>query len=402
MPWHENGQLVGVTGVTIDITERKRAERAAARLAAIVESSDDAILSYSPEGVIETWNAGAERLCGYAAEEVIGQRREIARSSRVEAAPVRRRAGRRHGEYESRAMRRDGSVLDTSVTMSPIRAADGAIVGVSCVWQDITERKKIERALHENQAMLEAALSSMTDAVFISDAEGRFVHFNEAFTTFHRFNSREETLRSLEDYPAILDVLLANGEPAPLEQWAVPRALRGEIGTSVEYGLRRKDTGERWVGSYCFAPIRSDGAIVGSVVTGRDITAWKNVEAEREARERELARLAQAAEHGTDAIISFDLDSRIVHWSPGAGRLYGFSADEVLGLTLDQVDALTSEPDETTIRGQEAIRKVLAGEPSRQLQFPAPAQGRHDPGHARDAHPVDARRQADRPDERLG
>ena len=59
-------------------------------------------------------------------------------------------------------------------------------------------------------------------------------------------HSREQTLRSLEDYPAILEVFMTNGEPAPLEQWAVPRALRRELGTNVEYGLPRKDTGERW------------------------------------------------------------------------------------------------------------------------------------------------------------
>jgi PAS domain S-box-containing protein len=291
VPWHVDAQLVGVTGVTIDITERKRAEQTAARLAAIVESTDDAIVTYSPEGVIETWNAGAERLSGYTAQEVIGQRREMLAGEGWARRPFDDVLAGGTARYESRAKRRDGSMFDTGVTMSPIRGADGTIVGVSCIWQDITERKQIERNLRQNQATLEAALSSMTDAVFISDAQGQFVHLNEAFTTFHRFTSREQTLSSLEDYPAILEVFMASGEPAPLEQWAVPRALRGEVGTNVEYGLRRRDTGERWVGSYSFAPIRSaDGTIVGSVVAGRDITGWKNAQAELEQAQR-LARL---------------------------------------------------------------------------------------------------------------
>ena len=139
----------------------------------------------------------------------------------------------------------------------------------------MTERKRAE----QTAARLAAIVESTDDAIV--------TYSHEALTTFHRFTSREQTLRSLEDYRAILEVFVTNGEPAPLEQWAVPRALRGELGTNVEYGLRRKDTGERWVGSYSFAPIRSaDGTIVGSVVTSRDITAWKNAQAELEQARR--------------------------------------------------------------------------------------------------------------------
>ncbi len=175
------------------------------------------------------------------------------------------------------------SMLDAFTILSPVRDDDGEITDFR--YRYINEAYC--GLVGEDQATLEAALSSMTDAVFISDADGRFVVFNEAFTTFHRFTSREQTLTSLEDYPAVLEVFMANGEPAPVEQWAVPRALRGELGTNVEYGLRRKDTGERWVGSYSFAPIRSaDGTIAGSVVTGRDITAWKNAQFELEQAQR--------------------------------------------------------------------------------------------------------------------
>ncbi len=344
-----------------------------ALLGAIVGCSSDAIVTATLDGVITSWNAAAEQMYGYSADEAVSNHVSVLFAPGQEdelswmLATIAR--GERVIHLETTRRRKDAQLIDVSMTVLPMRDTQGRIVGAATIAQEIAERKQIGRKLLESQAMLEAALSSMTDAVFISDAQGRFVHFNEPFTTFHRFNSREETLRSLQDYPAILEVFMSSGEPAPLEQWAVPRALRGEIGTSVEYGLRRKDTGERWVGSYNFAPIRSaDGTIVGSVVTGRDITAWKNAQAERRTRERELARLAQAAEHGTDAIVSLDLDLRIIHWSSGAGRLYGLTADEVLGLTLDQLNALTSEPGETTVRGQEAARRVLAGEPPRQVE----------------------------------
>jgi len=139
--------------------------------------------------------------------------------------------------------------------------------------------RHVAEALATSNSKLAAALASMTDAVFISDSEGRFVEFNEAFATFHKFRNKEECAKTLAEYPAFLEVFMASGERAPLEQWAVPRALRGETVQDIEYGLRRKDTGETWVGSYSFSPIRNqDGAIVGSVVVGRDVTARKRME----------------------------------------------------------------------------------------------------------------------------
>ena len=157
------------------------------------------------------------------------------------------------------------------------------------------QREEAAEALRESRAKLEAALASMTDAVFISDAEGRFIDFNDAFATFHRFKSKDECVKTFAEYPDILDVFMASGELAPLDQWAVPRALRGETVTNAEYTLRRKDTGETWVGSYSFSPIRDkDGKIVGSVVAGRDITDLKRAEEALRKSEQEFRALAEA------------------------------------------------------------------------------------------------------------
>ncbi len=160
------------------------------------------------------------------------------------------------------------------------------------------EREKAAKALFEGRAKLEAALASMTDAVFISDAQGRFIDFNDAFAMYYRFRNKDECFTTLAEYPNVLDVLLPDGTPAPLDTWAVTRALRGETATNAEYMLRRKDTGETWVGSYSFAPIRDkEDAIVGSVVVVRDITERKRMEDElRKSRDELEMRVQERTE----------------------------------------------------------------------------------------------------------
>ena len=159
-------------------------------------------------------------------------------------------------------------------------------------WEQMesSKRKETEQAatlqsscLQESQAKLETALVSMTDAVFISDTQGNFTNFNDAFATFHKFKNKDECSKIFAEYPDILDVFMADGTSAPVDMWAVHRALRGETGTDVAYTLRRKDTGETWIGSYSFAPIYDkDSAIVGSIVIARDITEQKRTDYERE------------------------------------------------------------------------------------------------------------------------
>src|SRR5215211_264347 len=134
------------------------AELAQARLAAIVESADDAIISKSLEGVITTWNRGAERMFGYTADEIIGRPvTDLFPEDHIDEEPAilaRIRAGERVEHYETVRRRKDGKLLDISLTVSPIRAPDGRIVGASKVARDITERKATEEALREQTEAL--------------------------------------------------------------------------------------------------------------------------------------------------------------------------------------------------------------------------------------------------------
>ncbi len=162
--------------------------------------------------------------------------------------------------------------------------------------------------------------------MFISDADGRFIDFNDSFATFYRFKSKAECAKTLAEYLNFLDVFMPNGELAPFDMWSAPQALRGETATNVEYSLRRKDTGETWIGSYSFGPIRNgNGLIVGSVVTARDITQKKadeleirklNEELEQRVRERtaELEATNKELEAFTYSV-SHDLRAPLRHIS---------------------------------------------------------------------------------------
>jgi PAS domain S-box-containing protein len=144
------GENASRSVVTVqDITQRKTAELAAQHLAAVVESSDDAILAMDLDGTITSWNLGAERLYGYAADEILGQpvallipaeRRD---DESIIIASIRN--GRRVDHYETVRQRKDGSLVDVSLTVSPVEAPDGTIVGASKIARDITERSEAQQ-----------------------------------------------------------------------------------------------------------------------------------------------------------------------------------------------------------------------------------------------------------------
>src|SRR6478735_7705222 len=141
----KGGQVVPIPG---DVTGRERTEELRQVLAAIVESSDDAIIAKTLDGVITSWNRGAERIFGYAADEIIGRHISVLKppehSEDVIQILERIRHGERVNHFETKRCTKDGRIIDVSLSVSPIREVDGTIVGASKVARDITERKRAE------------------------------------------------------------------------------------------------------------------------------------------------------------------------------------------------------------------------------------------------------------------
>lgn len=153
------GKTVGVTSAAFDITKRKRAEAERSFLASVVESSEDAIFVRTLEGIIVTWNAGAQRMFGYSAQEAVGRSVSILipadRAGEVSRINTQIKRGERMEHYETVRLRKDGSQIYVSLTNSPMRGPEGKVNGVSTIARDITKRKQLEMEILETNETLQ-------------------------------------------------------------------------------------------------------------------------------------------------------------------------------------------------------------------------------------------------------
>jgi len=174
-----DGNVIGAVNCFQDITERKRTEEATLRLAAIVENSDDAIVSKDLHGIITTWNSGAERIFGYLAEEIIGKPImmliPLDHQKEEEAILRRIRLGERVEHYQTIRQRKDGSLVDISLSISPLRNAQGKVIGASKIARDISERKRSEAQIvnlaHEAEHRTKNILATVLATVRLSRSD---------------------------------------------------------------------------------------------------------------------------------------------------------------------------------------------------------------------------------------
>jgi PAS domain S-box-containing protein len=161
-----DGALLGVSRIIRDVSGRANLEREALRLAAIVNSSEDAIVSKNLDGIVQTWNHAAERMFGYAANEIIGKSIRLIipadRMSEEDSVLERIRAGVAIEHFETVRQRKDGSLIEISLSVSPIRAASGRVIGASKIVRDITAQRRLARALEEANRVKDEFLATLS------------------------------------------------------------------------------------------------------------------------------------------------------------------------------------------------------------------------------------------------
>jgi PAS domain S-box-containing protein len=191
------GAPAAILEVNRDITESKRLEEARERLAAIVESSDDAIIGKTLDGIISSWNRGAQQIFGYTAEEAVGKSIQMLippeRAGEEPEILARIRRGISVEHFETVRVRKDGMRINTSATISPVRDGRGQIIGASQVSRDITERKQAEAALRasiKENSDLRAALDEHA-IVAITDPHGRITFVNDKFCAISKYSYAE-------------------------------------------------------------------------------------------------------------------------------------------------------------------------------------------------------------------
>ena len=292
----EDGKFIHTRSFTRDVTEFKRAEAARARLAAIVESSDDAILSKNLDGVVTSWNAGAERIFGYSAEEMIGQpiTKIIPAERQDEEKTIlqRLRAGERIEHFETQREAKDGRRIEVSLTISPVRDREGRIVGASKISRDITQRKQVEAALAQQREWFAVTLASIGDAVIATDAESAVTFLNGVAEAMTGWPSADAIGRPLEEVFRIVNEKTHAKAENPVE-----RVLREGIvvGLATHTALLARD-GRVISVEDSAAPIKdSQRRVIGVVMVFRDVTSQRLVDNARAERGRLLMLRAGVA-----------------------------------------------------------------------------------------------------------
>jgi PAS domain S-box-containing protein len=347
--------IIGIVHLARGI--RTSEARANAQLAAIVHSTDDAIVSKDLNGIIQNCNPACERLFGYSVAELVGRPITMLIPPELQAEePLileRLRRGERIEHFETVRVTKDGRRLDVSLTISPVRNAQGEVIGVSKIARDITETKAAARRLAAQEEWFRVTLGSISDAVITTDPTGRITFLNATASRLTGWDPASAQGRPLQDVFHLL--CEATREPVDDPVTAVLRhgqAVGGPNWTHDPVVLRARDGSERPIED-TGAPIRNrEGDVIGVVLIFRDVSERRAAEAERLASAADRDRLldsersaraeAERANRVKDdfvAVVSHELRTplnAIVGWT------------EVL---------LQGQPDQQGIRGLEVIRR---------------------------------------------
>ncbi len=287
-----------------DVTDRKLAEAQQAHLAAIVSSSEDAIIGLSLDGTILSWNVGAQRLYGYTAADVVGRSASLLippdRAAEYEGLLERIRAGRRGGRYETQRVRKGGATVDVSVTLSPMHDANGAIVGMSSVTRDISERLRTEQAMRAAEERIRSTLEMAQIGLWDADLVTGRARWSETMTAV--------TGLPADRFPLTYDefVALVHADDRPTLSHAFERAAGDSGRFTAEFRMTAADGTVRWHETKGRVFTDDAGVPVRALGVGIDVTERKELEEQfRQAQKMEaIGHLAGGVAHDFNNILT--------------------------------------------------------------------------------------------------
>ena len=300
---------------------------AAAYLAAVIDSSHDAIITKDLSGIIQTWNKSAERMFGYSAEEAVNQPIFLIIPPDLHAEEASLLARLRSGEpietYETVRRRKDGRLIDVALTVSPVRDANGTLIAASKIIRDITERKQANRTIAQVQGLLSLIVASSDDAILSKDLNGTITSWNRGAERMFGYTA-EEMIGS-----SILRIIPPDRHSE--EAAILSKLRRGERIDHYET-VRRKKDGRLFDISITVSPLTDEGGnVVGASKIARDISEQKRAQrALHESEERWRVTLESIG----DAVVATDASAEVTFVNQVAAGIMGRPIEDIQGRPL--------------------------------------------------------------------
>ncbi len=311
-------------------------------LARAIDSSGDAIVTATVDGIVASWNAGAERLLGFTADEMVG--RPLTRllpPDRVDDEVQRLatvRAGGRVGRYETTCVHKDGTVVDVAVSLSAITDDAGRVVGALEIVRDIGERKLLDARSAEHQRWLASMLTSLSEGGIAVDGAGRITFMNHVAERLTGWARAAATGRHVESVVWLVE----EAGRQRVENPAAEAVRQGATSAAPRRALLVSRDGSECPVEATAAIFRGEaGDVFGAIMVLHDVS-----ELRRAAQFQ--SRLAAIVESSDDAIASKTPDGVVLSWNAGAARLFGYSAEEMIGRPITVIfppELLSEEAD---------------------------------------------------------
>ncbi|MGB8060582.1 MAG: PAS domain S-box protein [Candidatus Sulfotelmatobacter sp.] len=356
---NSQGKTSHYIGQIEDITLRRQADEARAFLASLVESSQDAIVGTNPQGVVMSWNRGAEQLYGYRSEEMIGQSVSvlIPQEWQEQLPQILEtiRNGKSVSGYETFRIRKDGTRVDVALAISPVFDAGGKVTGLASIARDISMRKQAEQALQSSEEKFRQLAENINEVFWVRPLAGNeMIYVSPAYEQIWG-RSCESIYRNPMSWA---DAIHPDDVERARDCFAAQ--MCGKRIDSI-YRIRTSAGEEKWIRDRAFPVYDQKGKLTRIVGLAEDISGRKLAEERTRASEESYRELF---ENASDLVYTFDLDLRITSVNRLVEHTIGYSREEAIHMNLRQMVDVQRWP-----RVEQSLACLFAGQPTNKIEM---------------------------------